>query len=334
MRAIVCHAPGDYHDLRVEEVERPVMREGGVRITVHYASISFSMALMIRGTYQRKFPMPFIPGAEVTGVVTEVAPGVTSVKPGDRVLAIGDWGGYADEVVIPCHTVYPLPAEIDLRAATHLGMSYGTSYGGLFFRGGLRAGEHLLVLGAAGGVGLAAVELGVIAGANVIAAVGSAAKCDVARAHGAHHVIDLSHDDLRECVMRATGGYGLDVIYDPIGGDVAEAALRLLAMDGRIIVIGFASGKVPQFASNILLVKNLSVVGFNWGAYMGWSPIDDRARLEPKVRPMYEEMFRWAVDGRLRPTVSAEFPLERFPEAMDYLVARKSTGKVVLRVGG
>jgi NADPH:quinone reductase len=332
MRAIVCHRAGSFRDTQVEMVPRPAMCANGVRIAVHAASISFSIALMIEGKYQRKFPLPFIPGTEVTGMVIEVAAGVVAVKPGDRVLAICDWGGYAEEVVTPYYTVYPLPDQVSLDDAPHLGMSYGTSYGGLYWRAGLKQGDALLVLGAAGGVGLAAVELGRVAGATVIAAAGNAAKCDLARDHGAHHTIDTSRDDLRDGVQRVTGGAGLDIVYDPIGGDLSEAALRLLKLDGRIVLIGFAAGRVPNLPANILLVKNLSVIGYNHGAYMGWGPGDGRDRHEPKTRAMYKQIFGWAAEGKLRPHTSASFPLEEFPAAMDFLIARQSTGKVILRV--
>ncbi len=332
MRAIVCHTAGSYRDTRVEKVARPDMCANGVRIAVHAASISFSIALMIEGKYQRKFPLPFIPGTEVTGIVIEVADGVTATKPGDRVLAICDWGAYAEEVVTPYHTVYPLPDAVSLEDAPHLGMSYGTSYGALFWRAGLRQGDTLLVLGAGGGVGLAAVELGGVAGATVIAAAGSAGKCALARTHGAHHTIDTSLDDLREVVNRVTGGQGLDVVYDPVGGALSETAMRLLKLDGRLVLIGFASGQVPQLPANILLVKNLSVIGYNHGAYMGWGPGDGRDRHEPKTRAMYEQIFAWTVEGKLRPVTCAAYPLEAFPAAMDFLISRQSTGKVVLRV--
>ena len=332
MRAIVCHTTGSYHDTRVETVPRPAMCANGVRIAVHAASVSFLIALMIAGKYQRKFPLPFIPGTEVSGIVIEVTAGVTVIKPGDRVVAVCDWGGYAEEVVTPFHTVYPLPAGISLDVAPHLGMSYGTSYGGLFWRAGLQSGDTLLVLGAAGGVGLAAVELGRVAGATVIAAAGSAAKCAIAKAHGAHHTVDTSRDDLRAVVNRVTGGEGLDVVYDPVGGELSEAALRLLKLDGRLVLIGFATGRVPPLPANIVLVKNLTVIGYNHGAYMGWGPGDGRDRHEPKTRAMYEQIFAWTVEGRLRPLISAVYPLEQFPAAMDFLVSRQSTGKVVLQV--
>ncbi len=332
MRAIVCHRAGSFRDTRVERVPRPAMCANGVRIAVHAASISFSIALMIEGKYQRKFPLPFIPGTEVTGTVIDVAPGVVATKPGDHVLAICDWGGYAEEVVTPYYTVYPLPDNISLDGAPHLGMSYGTSYGGLFWRAELQQGDSLLVLGAAGGVGLAAVELGRVIGATVIAVAGSAAKCEIARAHGAHHTIDTSREDLREVVQRVTNGAGLDVVYDPVGGVLSETALRLLKMNGRLVLIGFASGRMPVLPANILLVKNLTVIGYNHGVYMGWSPGDGRDRHEPQTRAMYEQIFTWAAERKLQPHTSASYPLEEFPAAMDFLIARQSTGKVILKV--
>ncbi|MSQ20457.1 MAG: hypothetical protein EXR39_13075 [Betaproteobacteria bacterium] len=225
-----------------------------------------------------------------------------------------------------------LPRAWQTGTRVTLSTQDGTSYGSLFWRANLRAGDTLLVLGAAGGGGLAAVELGRVVGATVIAAAGGAAKCDLARAHGAHHTIDTSRDDLREVVQRVTDGTGLDVVYDPVGGEQSEAALRLLKIDGRMVLIGFATGRLPALPANILLVENLTVVGYNHGAYMGWGPGDGRDRHEPKTRAMCQQIFAWAAAGKLQPHTSACYPLEEFPAAMDFLIARQSTGKVVLRV--
>ena len=328
MRALVCHRYGDYHDLKVEDFPAPALPERGVRIAVEYASLSFSIRLWVAGKYQVKPPLPFVPGAEVVGQVIETAPGVTACKPGERVLAIIGWGGYAEEAVSPAATVYPLPEHVPSADALHLGVSYCTAYGALVWRAGLKAGETLLVLAAAGGVGLAAVEIGRALGAHVIAAAGSAQKCALAREHGADAAIDYSSEDLRAALK----GKGVNLVFDPVGGALSEAALRALAPDGRLVSIGFASGTLPKIEPNILLVKNVSVLGFNFGRYIGWSPVDERLEHEPRVRSLLAQLFEWHGRGVLRPLAASVYPLERFAEAQDALLARRTTGKVLLRI--
>ncbi len=325
MRAVACHAFGDYRTLKVEECAPPALPPGGVRIAVELAAVSYAMRLWIAGQYQRKPPLPFIPGAEVVGMVTEVAPGVTHVKPGQRVLGLLDWGAWAEQCIASQFNAYPLPDALDAGAALHLGISYGTAYGGLHWRGGLKPGETLLVLAAAGAVGLAAVELGALHGARVIAASGSAEKCALAAAHGAAATIDYRKQEIREA--GAT-----DLVFDPVGGELAEKASRTLSPGGRHVVIGFASGKVPALPANILLVKNTSVLGFNFGTYLGWSPDDERERHTPLVRDTYARLFAWAVEGRLKPHLSRTFAFEDVVAAMDCVQSRDSTGKVALRI--
>lgn len=332
MRALVCHRFGDYHDLKVEEFPAPRLPARGVRIAVEYASLSHSIKLWVAGKYQVKPPLPFVPGAEVVGRVIETAPEVAACRAGDRVMAIIGWGAYAEQAVSPESTVYPLPDSIDSAAALHLGVSYCTAYGGLRWRAGLQAGETLLVLGAAGGVGLAAVETGKALGARVIAAAGGAEKCALAREHGADATIDYKSEDLREALRRLTANRGVDVVFDPIGGALSEAALRSLVPGGRLVVIGFASGAMPKIEPNILLVKNVSVLGFNFGLYVGWSPVDECSRCEPQVRSLLRQLFDWHAAGRIRPLAAHVYPLERFSEALDALHARRTVGKVVLRV--
>ena len=332
MRALVCHRYGDYHDLKVEDFPAPALPERGVRIAVEYASLSFSIGLWIAGKYQVRPPLPFVPGAEVVGQVVETAPGVTACKPGDRVLAMIGWGGYAEEAVSHEATVYPLPGYIPSADALHLGVSYCTAYGGLVWRAALKAQETLLVLAAAGGVGLAAVEIGRALGAHVIAAAGSAEKCALARAHGAEATIDYATSDLREALKGLTGKTGLNAVFDPVGGALSEAALRSLSADGRLVSIGFASGALPKIEPNILLVKNVSVLGFNFGRYVGWSPVDERVEHEPKVRALMAALFEWHHQGAIRPLAASVYPLERFAEAQDALVSRRTTGKVVLEI--
>jgi len=332
MRALVCHRYGDYHDLKVEDFPEPPLAPRGVRIAVEFASLSFSISLWIAGKYQVKPPLPFVPGAEVVGRVLETAPGVTACRPGQRVLAFIGWGGYAEQAVCHESTVYPLPDAIDPAAALHLGVSYCTAYGGLAWRAHLAAGETLLVLAAAGGVGLAAVEIGRAMGGFVIAAAGSKEKCRLALEHGANAVIDYRDEDLRDGIRKLAPPPGLDVIFDPVGGELSEAALRSLRPGGRLVCIGFASGSMPQIQANLLLVKNASVLGFNFGTYIGWSPVDERERYEPQVRPLVEHLLEWYQQGKIRPLVAESYPLERFAEAQDALLGRGTVGKLVLRL--
>jgi len=335
MRALVCHRYGDYHDLKVEDFPPPELPPRGVRIAVEYASLSFSISLWVAGKYQVKPALPFVPGAEVVGRVIETAPGVTACRAGDRVLAMIGWGGYAEQAVSPEATVYRLPEHIGSADALHLGVSYCTAYGGLAWRARLEAGETLLVLAAAGGVGLAAVEIGRALGARVIGAAGSPEKCAVAREHGADGVIDYSKQDLRIALKAfAESKRSVNVVFDPVGGALSETALRSLAPDGRLVSIGFASGAMPKIEPNILMVKNVSVLGFNFGRYIGWSPVDERLRHEPRVRALFAQLFDWHRQGVVRPFVGNIYPLERFADAQDALVSRQSVGKVLLRISG
>ena len=333
MRALVCRDFGDYRSaVKVEDIPVPELPARGVRVAVDYAAVSFAMSLWIAGKYQRIPPLPFTPGTEVTGTVLDVAPGVTACKPGDKVLALLDWGGYAEQVCATEPTVYRLPAGIDPGKALHFGISYGTAYGGLAWRANLRAGETLLVLGASGAVGLAAVELGKAMGARVIGAAGGAAKCELAKAHGAEVAIDYNAANFRDAIREAAGSRGVDCVFDPVGGDYFDPALRSLAPEGRHVVIGFASGRIPQVAANLLLVKNISVLGFNFGTYVGWSPGDGREQHEPRVRAAYETIFRWYAEGRLSPVLAETFPLERYADAQDAVMSRRALGKVALKL--
>lgn len=332
MRALVCHQFCDYHDLRVEDTPAPELPPRGVRIAVEYASLSFSISLWIAGKYQVKPSLPFIPGAEVVGRVIETAPGVVACEPGQRVLALIGSGGFAEQAVSSESTVYPLPEGIVSDAALHLGVSYCTAYGGLVWRAGLEAGQTLLVLAAAGGAGLAAVEVGKALGARVIAAAGGPKKCAIAHDHGADATIDYCGEELRTAIRRLTDGQGIDVVFDPVGGELSEVALRSLQPGGRLVTIGFASGTMPQIQPNILLVKNIAVVGFNFGAYIGWSPVDERVRYESRVRAIFKQLFEWYGQGRIRPLAAQVYPLERFAEAQDALLGRGTVGKVVLRI--
>ena len=330
MRALVCHSPRDWNDLVVEDIAPPQMLPGGVRIAIACGAVSFAMSLQVAGKYQRTYPQPFTPGGEAAGTVLEVAPGVTQVKPGDRVLAVADWGALAEQVVVPAATVYPLPASLPFDPAIHLTNAYSTAYGSLFWRGQLVAGETVLVLGAAGAVGVAAVELARNAGAHVIAAASTPEKRAFALAHGAHTAI--ANDDLRDAVLQASNNEGVDLVYDPVGNPLFDAALRTVKPFGRIVTLGFAGGHIPQIPANLLLVKNIAVIGFNIGLFFGWGLTDERVKYEPKMRAMMNELFQLAQDGKLKPHVSHRFKLEEFREAMRVVLARESRGKVIVQL--
>jgi NADPH2:quinone reductase len=325
MRAVLCKEWGEPSSLVVEEAPSPPMREGAVRVAVAAAGINFGDSLMVAGKYQEKPPFPFSPGFEIAGTVTEVAPGVAGVAVGDRVMGTMPWGGYAAEAVASANDVTRIPDAMPFDIAAGFPVAYGTSHGALEWRARLQPGETLLVHGAAGGVGLTAVEVGKAMGATVIATAGGPEKLAIARRHGADHLIDYSHEDIRARVRELTGGKGVDVVYDPVGGDAFDASLRSIAWEGRIIVIGFAGGKVPQVPANIVLVKNCDIIGFYWGSY--------RAKKPEQVRQSYQQLFHWFEEGKLRPHISERFDLADAAKALDALRGRKSTGKVVLTTG-
>jgi NADPH:quinone reductase len=325
MRAVLCKEWGGPEKLVVENVPSPATRDGAVRIAVQAAGINFADLLLISGQYQEKPALPFTPGMEAAGTVTEVGAGVSNVKAGDRVMALTGNGAYAEEVAVDAARVLRIPDSMDFVAAASFPVAYGTSHGAFDWRAHLRPGEWLLVYGAAGGVGLTAVEIGKVMGAKVIACAGSPEKLEIARQHGADHLIDYSREDIRERVKTITGGKGADVVYDPVGGDAFDASLRSIAWCGRIIVIGFAAGRIPQAPANILLVKNIDVIGFYWGSY--------QARKPELLRDSYGKLLRWFEEGKLKPHISAQMDLNEVGQAMELLRQRKSTGKVVLTTG-
>lgn len=324
MRAVVCRAFGGPHTLKIEDMAPRPLAAGQVRIAVAAAGVNFADTLMIEGKYQEKPAFPFIPGMEASGVVREVAADVTAVRVGDRVAGTAEGGAFAEEAIARASDIHVIPKEMDFASAAGFPVAYGTSDVALNHRGHLKAGETLLVLGAAGGVGLTAVEIGKAMGARVIAAARGADKLAVARAHGADFCIDYASEDLRARVKEITGDAGADVVFDPVGGDNFDAALRVTAWEGRILVIGFAAGRIPQAPANLLLVKNISVTGVYWGAY--------RKREPAIVRGSFDRLFGWWRDGKLKPHVSHRLPLAQVGDAMDLLLSRKSTGKVVLMV--
>jgi NADPH2:quinone reductase len=322
MRAVLCKEWGGPDKLIVEDVPSPPIKDGAVRIAVHAAGINFADLLLISGQYQEKPAFPFTPGMEAAGVVTEVGSGVSGFKVGDRVMALTGTGAYAEEIVVDANRVYQIPGKMDFASAAGFPVVYGTSHGAFDWRAHLKPGEWLLVHGAAGGVGLTAVEIGKVMGAKVIACAGSPEKLEIARQYGADHLIDYSREDIRERVKAITGGRGADVVYDPVGGEAFDASLRSIAWGGRIIIIGFASGRIPQAPANILLVKNIDVIGFYWGSY--------QARKPELLRDSYAKLLGWFEQGKLKPHVSARMDLKDVAQAINLLRERKSTGKVVL----
>lgn len=324
MKAVLVREFTTPDALRVAEVDAPTMVENGVRIAVHAAGVNFADGLIVQGKYQEKPPFPFAPGFEIGGVVTEVAPGVTHVRPGDRVMAVLEHGGYAEEAVARAADVMRIPDDMDFATAAAFPIAYGTSHFGLADRARLKTGEVLLVHGAAGGVGLTAVECGKALGATVIATAGGADKLAVAAEHGADHGIDYKVENIKDRVRALTAGRGVDVVYDPVGGDVFDQSLRCTAPDGRLIVIGFAGGTVQQIPANLLLVKNIDIIGFYWGAYRRLAP--------ERIRASFAECLRWYEDGKLKPRVSRTFALDEAPAAIAALKDRSVVGKAVIGI--
>ena len=322
MRAMVCSAFGDPETLEIKELPAPELRADSVRIKTVAAGVNFADRLLVEGKYQLKPPFPFIPGLEASGTVVEVAAGVTNLKPGDRVMAMNDYGMYAGQVVVPATHAIVIPDGMDWITAAGFSIAYGSSFAALAWRAALKPGETLVVLGAAGGVGSAAVEIGRAMGANVIAAVSTEEKAEIARRHGAHQVINYSVEDLRERVKALAGG--ADVVFDPIGGELFDAALRVVNWEGRIIVVGFAGGRIQPVPANILLVKNISCIGFFWGLY--------RSRDPKQVHAAFAQLFEWWREGKLKPLVSRRFDLGQAATAMEMLSSRRSTGKIVLTI--
>lgn len=325
MRAVLCKEWGGPEKLVVEEIPGPAIRAGSVRVAVRAAGLNFADLLLIAGQYQEKPSFPFTPGAEAAGVVAEIGAGVNNIRVGDRVIVLAGLGAFAEEIVVDPARVMPMPAEMDFAAAAGFPIAYGTSHGALDWRARLQPDEWLLVYGAAGGVGLTAVEIGKAMGARVIACASGPEKLAVAKEHGADLLIDYSREDIREKVKEFTKGRGANVVYDPVGGDAFDAALRSIAWEGRIVIIGFASGRIPQIPANIALVKNLSIIGFYWGSYQSRKP--------ELLQQSFAQLFRWFEAGKLKPHVSQRFDLKDVAHGLELMRNRQSTGKVVLTMG-
>ncbi|MEE8248254.1 MAG: NADPH:quinone oxidoreductase family protein [Alphaproteobacteria bacterium] len=322
MKAVLCREFGAPSVLTVEEIEAPRPGPEEVRIAVRAVGVNFPDLLLVAGKYQARPPFPFSPGIESAGEVIEVGPEVEDIRPGDRVLANHSHGGFAEEVVAPAATVYPMPETMSFEQAAAFPVAYGTGYHGLVQRGALAPGETLLVHGAGSGVGLVAVELGKLLGATVIATAGSAAKLEVAREYGADHLINYREEKIRERVKEFTAGAGADVVYDPVGGDAMDESVRCINWGGRILVIGFASGRFAQIPSNLVLIKGMSVVGVYWGSFAARNPERNRENLRV--------LLEWFAQGKVKPLISRSFALEEAAAALEALEARKVTGKAVL----
>jgi len=325
VKALLCKQFGPPESLVLEDLPSPSAGAGEVVISIKAASVNFPDVLIIQNKYQFKPPLPFSPGSELAGVVKEIGTGVTNVKPGDKVIAFTAFGAFAEEVKTEAVRLLPLPEGMSYEAGASFILTYGTTDHALRDRGQMKAGETLLVLGAAGGVGVAAIEIGKALGARVIACASSDEKLAVCRQHGADECINYATEDLRERIKALTGGKGVDVIYDAVGGPYSEPAFRSIAWRGRHLVIGFAAGDIPKLPLNLALLKGASVVGVFWG---------DFTKREPQAfAESAKQLARWYRDGKLKPHVSASYPLAQAAEAMNLLASRKAKGKVVIRIG-
>ena len=322
MKAVLCKELGPPEKLVVEDVPSPKPGKGQVVVSVKAAGVNFPDTLIIQGKYQFKAELPFSPGGEVAGVVKELGEGVSSVKPGDRVIASSTFGGFAEEIAIDADRLVAIPDAMDYVPASAFILTYGTSYHALRDRAQLKAGETLLVLGASGGVGIAAIQLGKAMGARVIAAASSDTKLAVCKDNGADELINYARDDLRTRVKAITAGRGVDVVYDPVGGPYSEPALRDMAWNGRFLVVGFAAGEIPKVPLNLALLKGCSIVGVFWGAF---------TRTEPeRNRRNNEELMQLYLAGKIKPHIHATYPLARAAEALNEVLHKRVSGKVVL----
>ena len=324
MKAVLCKAFGPADTLVIEDTSSPQIKKNEVLLDVHAAGINFPDTLIIEGKYQFKPPFPFSPGGEAAGVISAVGENVSHLNVGDRVMALTGWGSCAEQIAVPAYNMLPMPDAMDFTTAAAFSMTYGTAMHALKQRGALQAGETLLVLGASGGVGLAAIEIGKAMGARVIAAASSAEKLEVARQAGADELINYQDEDIRERLKTLTKGQGVDVVIDPVGGDLFETVFRSIAWNGRMLVIGFASGTIPSLPANLPLLKGAAVIGVFWGSFAQRQPQDNVAN--------FQQLFAWFAEGKLKPLVSQTFALEDTAQAINTLAARKAVGKLVIKV--
>ena len=325
MKAIICKKYGPPSSLVLEEVPAPRPEPNEVVVAVKAAAINFPDTLIIRGLYQFRPELPFIPGCDIAGVVKEVGERVSHLRPGDEVFGTVLHGAFAEEVVVREESCFPKPPGMPHKVAASFMMAYGTSYHALKDRAHLNAGETLLVLGASGGVGLAAVELGKLMGATVIAAASSDEKLALCKKYGADHTINYTSEDLKKRAKDLTAGKGANVVYDPVGGPYSEPALRAIAREGRHLVVGFAAGQIPKIPLNLPLLKGCQIVGVFWGAFTRHSPHKNRANAE--------QLLRWYSAGKLKPHIHATYSLPDTPRALEAMMNRQVRGKVVIEVG-
>jgi len=326
VRALLCRAFGPLDSLEVAEVPAPQALAGQVVVGVRACGVNFPDLLVVQGKYQFKPSPPFSPGSEAAGVVEAVGPGVTGVSVGDRVVAIAPWGGMAEKVAADASQIVRMPAGLDFVRASCVLSAHGTTLYALRERAGLHDGETLLVLGAAGGLGLAAVQIGKRMGARVIAAASTPEKLATCRAHGADLTIDYTREDLKERVKELTSGLGADVVFDPVGGKLTEAAVRATAWGGRVLVLGFTSGEIPRLPLNLVLLKSCSIVGVYWGMWVMREPA--------RARAVLDEVLAGATDGTLAPYVSMTVPLARALDALRAVAERRIQGRAVVTMGG
>ena len=322
MKAVLCKQHGLPDTLVVEEIPSPKAGAKQVVITVKACGVNFPDTLIIQNKYQFKPELPFSPGGEVAGIIKEVGEGVNHLNVGDTVIAMTGWGGFAEEVLTDASRVFPVPPVFDFKTAATFAYVFGTSYYALKDRAQLKEGETVLVLGASGGVGLAAVQLAKVMGAKVIAAASTAEKLAVCSQYGADAIVNYTDDNWREQVRTLTDGKGVDVVYDAVGGHYAEPALRSMAWGGRYLVVGFAAGDIPKIPLNLPLLKGCAVVGVFWGEFATRQKKDNQANMM--------QLFGWLMQGKIKPHISAEYPLEQAAQALNDLLERKATGKVVL----
>ena len=318
----MCKAYGPPESLVIEDVRSPVPGHGEVVVSVKAASVNFPDTLIIQNKYQTKPPLPFSPGSECAGVVKAVGEGVTRVRPGDPVMAITTYGSFAEEVLTPESRVLQIPRGMDFVTASAFTLTYGTSAHALVDRGDLKTGETLLVLGASGGVGIAAIEIGKALGAKVIACASTGDKLEVCEQHGADELINYTTQDLRERVKGITNGEGIDVVYDAVGGPYSEPALRSTRWRGRFLVVGFAAGEIPKIPLNLTLLKGCSIVGVFWGDFVKREPA--------RFAALMQQLGDWYQAGKLKPYVSQTLPLARAADALNLMTTRRVKGKLVL----
>ena len=323
MKAVLCTHFGTPDELELGDVPEPVAAKGEAVVRVKAAGLNFFDTLIIAGKYQHKPPFPFSPASEFAGVVDSVGAEVTEVRPGDRVLGYMGWGAARERIAVPIVRLAKLPDTLDFDRAAGLTVTYATTLYGLRNRADLKSGETLVVLGASGGTGLAAVEIGKVMGARVIACASSDEKLAFARAHGADETVNYATENLRDALKRLGGDRGIDVVYDPVGGPFAEPAVRSLGWEGRYLVIGFAAGDIPRLPLNLVLLKSCDIRGVLWGAWTTREPAAQRA--------LMTDIMRWCADGKLSAHVHAVYPLSEISAALKVLAERKAMGKVLLR---